>query len=218
MRMRAKKWARPELAACPYFIPDAVGHPGRWHSLFPREQPLWLELGCGKGGFLARWALERPDRNFLGVDMISDMLGVARRNIQAAFDEAERPVENLLLTCYDISRIEQMMDGGDQAERIFINFCNPWYKPKQHKKRLTHSRQLQKYRAFLAEGGEIWFKTDDDELFRHSLGYFRESGFGEIFRTEDLHGSGFSPNIWTEHERMYAADGIKIKFTIVKKL
>jgi len=218
MRMRAKKWARPELAVCPYFIGDVLSHKGGWRGLYKEERPLWIEMGCGKGGFLAQWGLRRPDRNFLGIDMISDMLGVARRTVQKAYDEAGREVDNLLLTCYDISRIEDIMDGRDQAERIFINFCNPWYKPKQYKKRLTHPRQLEKYRVFLQEGGEIWFKTDDEELFRHSLGYFKESGFEEQYRTADLHNSGFSPNIETEHERMYSAEGIPIKFVIEKRV
>lgn len=217
MRMRLKKWARPELEACPFFIPFTEERKGNWHSLFAREQPLWLELGCGKGGFLKEYALTRPDVNFLGIDMISDMLGVARRQIQSAFDEAGRPVDNLLLTSYDVARLEQMMDERDVVDRIFINFCNPWDKPKQYKKRLTHPRQLMQYRALLKENGEIWFKTDDDELFRHSMLYFRECGFEESYHTENLQESGFSPNVETEHEAMYHARGISIKFTIMKK-
>ena len=215
--MRLKKWARPELAVCPFFQSEATENKGRWHSLYPREQPLWVEMGCGKGGFLAEYALARPDVNFLGIDMISDMLGVARRKIQAEFDRAGRPVDNLLLTSYDISRLENIMEERDGAERIFINFCNPWYKPKQYKKRLTHPRQLMKYRAILKDQGEIWFKTDDDQLFRHSLEYLKECGFEELYRTEDLHSSGFTPNIMTEHETMYAKQGIRIKFVVARK-
>lgn len=217
MRMRVKKWARPELAVCPFFIGDAPAHKGGWNALFPREQPLWAEMGCGKGGFLAAWALEHPEINFLGIDMISDMLGVARRQIQRAFDEAERPVENLRLTCYDISRLEEFMGEGDRLERIFINFCNPWNKPRHYKRRLTHPRQLEKYLPLLKGGGEIWFKTDDPTLFRHSLAYFQEMGLSQVYLTEDLHQSGFSPNVQTEHEIMFSEQGIPIRFVIVRK-
>ena len=217
MRMRLKKWARPELAVRPFFIGSAPEQKGRWGEAFPREQPLWAEMGCGKGGFLSAWALSCPEVNFLGIDMISDMLGVARRRIQADFDQAGRPVDNLRLTCYDISRLEECMGGGDRLERIFINFCNPWNKPKHYKRRLTHPRQLEKYRSLLKDEGEIWFKTDDPTLFRHSLQYFQEMGFAQIYQTDDLHQSGFSPNVETEHEIMYSQQGMPIHFAIVRK-
>lgn len=218
MRMRTKKWAKPELAVCPFYIPDPSPRRGRWAEEFAVPQPLWLELGCGKGGFLAQAALAHPDRNFLGVDLSTDVLGVGRRKIQSAYFEAGREIGNLRMTIFDITRIDLFLSPEDQAERIFINFCNPWPKPKQYKKRLTHSRQLAKYRAFLPNGGEIWFKTDDDELFTHSVRYFEESGFRIRYRTEDLHKSGFEPNFRTEHEEMYSAEGIKIKFLIAEKL
>lgn len=218
MRMRKKKWAEPELAVCPFFVGEAVGKKGSWAEAYPKKQPIWLELGCGKGGFLAQYALMRPDINFLGVDMISDMLGVARRTIQSAFDRENRPVDNLLLTVFDITRMELFMGETDRVERIFINFCNPWFRPKQYKKRLTHFRQLVKYRRLLPDGGEIWFKTDSDMLFEHSLCYFAQAGFAIRYETRDLHASGFAPNPLTEHENMYTAEGIKIKFLIAEKL
>ena len=218
MRMRAKKWARPELAACPYFIKEPAANRGKWAAAFRKKQPLYLELGCGKGGFLAQLAFENPDINFVGIDLISDVLAVARRNIQALYDQNERPVENVLLTSIEITRIELDFSEKDVADRIYINFCNPWFKHSQHKKRLTHPFQLEKYRAFLKDGGEIWFKTDDDGLFGDSLRYFAEMGFTVAYQTEDLHQSGFTPNYLTEHEEMYTAQGIKTKFLIAKKL
>lgn len=218
MRMRSKKWARPELADCPYYHDDPLAHKGHWSELFPRRQPVYMELGCGKGGFLAEWAISHPEVNFVGVDLISDMLGVARRNIQSAFDGVGRPVDNLLLTAFDITRIDLYWNAADPVDRIFINFCNPWFRPKQYKKRLTHPRQLLHYRDFLRDGGELWFKTDSDLLFAHSLPYFEECGFGLIYQTQDLHSSGFAENVPTEHERMYTAEGIPTKFLIARKL
>lgn len=216
--MRAKKWARPELSVCPYFVKDPAQNRGKWAEAFKEKKPLCLELGCGKGGFLAELALANPQMNFVGVDLISDVLAVARRNIQALYDENGREVDNILLTSIEITRIELDFSEEDQVERIYINFCNPWFKHSQHKKRLTHSYQLEKYRAFLKDGGEIWFKTDDDGLFKDSLGYFEEMGFSMEYITYDLHESGFSPNYRTEHEDMYTAQGIKTKFLIAKKL
>ena len=73
------------------------------------------------------------------------------------------------------------------------------------------------YRGILKDGAEIHFKTDDDDLFNDSLGYFEECGFSVTFRTYDLHSSGYAPNIITEHEKMFSDEGIKIKFLIAKK-
>lgn len=218
MRMRTKKWARPELAVCPFYISDAREQKGKWKTLFKREQPIYLELGCGKGGFLSQIAVKNPKINFIAVDLSSDMLGISKRKVEASFEKEGRQVDNVFLTWQNIERITDMLDTSDRVERIYINFCNPWFKPMQYKKRLTHTRQLMSYREFLADEGEIRFKTDDDELFAHTLKYFEESGFKLVFETEDLHASDFADDYKTEHEEMYSAQGIKIKFAIAKKV
>ena len=102
-------------------------------------------------------------------------------------------------------------------KRIYINFCNPWPRGKHHKKRLTHTRQLEKYKEFMVDNGEIYFKTDDDDLFNSSLKYFEESGFEIVSKTYDLHQEPiFEKNIETEHEKMFSEQGIKIKALIAK--
>lgn len=217
MRMRTKKWAKPELAVCEFYIKDATKFRGEWQQHFAKPQPIWLELGCGKGQFVSQNAIANPDKNHIAIDLSSDMLGLSKRNVEKAFASAQQEIGNVLLTWQNIERIAMMLAPTDVVERIFINFCNPWFKTGQHKKRLTHSRQLKTYLTFLAEGGEIWFKTDDDELFAHSLKYFEECGFTLQYHTYDLHESGFSPNICTEHEQMYSSQGIKIKFLIAKR-
>ncbi|MBQ7816722.1 MAG: tRNA (guanosine(46)-N7)-methyltransferase TrmB, partial [Oscillospiraceae bacterium] len=80
----------------------------------------------------------------------------------------------------------------------------------------THSRQLEKYKAFLKRGGEIYFKTDDDELFTESLEYFKESGFELTFITYDMTENSLPDNIITEHEKMFMDEGIKIKGLIAR--
>lgn len=216
MRIRRKPWARPELAACPFCIDDPENHIGHWHELFPKRQPLHLELGCGKGGFMAQKAVQNPQINFLAVDIKSDILGLTKRNIEKAYEQAGKEVDNVRIFAYDIERILQVLDRNDEVERIYINFCNPWPKKKHKKKRLTYPRQLFFYQEFLKDGGEIWFKTDDDELFEESLDYFAMCGFTQEFITYDLAASGFAENIVTEHERMFMDQGIKIKFLIAK--
>ena len=217
MRIRHKPWAKPELEACAYFIQQPEQLRNRWLPRFPKQQPFYLELGCGKGGFMAQAALLNPDINYLAVDIKYEMLGLARRNIQKAFDLQERTPDNVLLTAHNIERIGLMLGEEDRVDRIYINFCNPWPRMKHKKRRLTQPRQLMQYRQFLKDGGEIHFKTDDDPLFAESLEYFRECGFEILYQTEDLHRSGYEPNLMTEHEKMFSDEGIRIKFLIAGK-
>ena len=125
-------------------------------------------------------------------------------------------VNNVALMSQEILLIDEMLDDNDVVERIYINFCNPWPKERHKKRRLTHTRQLEKYKKFLKPGGEIWFKTDDDELFEESLEYFKECNLEIKYITYDLHNSGFEGNVTTEHEDMFTAQGIKTKFLIAE--
>ena len=217
MRMRKKKWAMPELEACPWAIPeDCDRFRGRWRALFPKDQPLRVELGCGKGVSTSEMAWAEKDVNFIAIDVNSDVLAVARRNIAARYGDT--PVDNIRLAIKECAYIEKTFAPEDGIDRVYISFCNPWGQRERHKKRrLTHPRQLMQYRAFLADEGEIWFKTDDDDLFADSLAYFAECGFTIRYITYDLHTSGFSPNYVSEHEKMFTAEGKKTKFLIAVK-
>lgn len=169
MRIRKKPWAEPELAVCPFFVKEPENNRGNWKNQFAKQQPLYLEVGCGKGGFVGQTALNKPNINFLAVDIKSDMLGVGRRNIVKLFEEADKAVDNILLTAYNVDQIDKIIASEDTIERIYINFCNPWPREKHKKRRLTFPRKLKMYREFLVDNGEIHFKTDNDELFFESL-------------------------------------------------
>lgn len=216
MHMRKKKWSRPELAASPYFVAEPAKARGHWADLFPKQQPLHLELGCGKGVSTAAMAYDNRGVNYIAMDISPDVLGVARRNLAQTYGD-ETP-DNILLTRCDIEQICGFISQEDRIERVYINFCNPWsMRPKHHKRRLTHPRQVMQYREFLTEAGEIWFKTDDAPLFRDSLRYFEACGFDCTYCTDDLHASGFAPNYVSEHERMYTEQGLPIHFGIFRR-
>lgn len=218
MRIRFKPWARPELEASKFYIDNPEDYKGKWKEVFNNDNPIHLELGCGKGSFMANLAVKNPDINYIAIDVVDAMLGLAKRNIEEKYKEENKEINNVVLTRFDIERILLIMNENDNVERIYINFCNPWPRGKHRKKRLTHIRQLEKYREFLRDGGEIYFKTDDDGLFIDSLSYLENSGFKIIKKTYDLENEkNFWDNIQTEHEKMFMDQGIKIKAVIAKK-
>ena len=216
MRIRYKKWARPELESSKIYINEPEKIKGKWKENFEKpKQPLHLELGCGKGQFMAQLAVGNQNINYIAIDLVDAMLGLAKRNIEQAYQENNIEPKNILITRFDIERIFLILDTQDEVERIYINFCNPWPRGKHRKKRLTHTKQLEKYKQFLKPEGEIYFKTDDDELFESSLIYLKESGFEILKKTYDLHQEPiFEKNIETEHEKMFSKEGIKIKACI----
>ena len=218
MRIRLKKWARPELEASKFYIDNPEEIKGRWKEQFKnKENPIYLELGCGKGKFISQLALQNPQINYIAIDLVDAMLGLAKREIEQRYSQEQKEIDNVILTRFDIQRIDLILSKEDDIKRIYINFCNPWPKGKHRKKRLTHTRQLEKYKNFLSENAEIYFKTDDDDLFRASLGYFEEAGFKIIAKSYDLHKEPiWENNIETEHEKMFSEQGIKIKALIAK--
>ena len=219
MRIRYKPWARPELEASSFYEDNPEEYKGKWKEKFKnKENPIHLELGCGKGQFISRLASKNSNINYIAIDLVDAMLGLAKRNVEEEYKLQNKEIDNLILTRFDIERILLILNKEDNIKRIYINFCNPWPKGKQRKKRLTHTRQLEKYKEFLDDNGEIYFKTDDDDLFNSSLIYFEEAGFEIVKKTYDLHSeSDFWDNIETEHEKMFSEQGIKIKALIAKR-
>lgn len=217
MRIRFKPWARPELEACKFYIDEPEKYKGKWRELFENNNSIYLELGCGKGSFISQMAVLHQNINYIAIDVVDAMLGLAKRNIEAIYQEKNVEISNVYLTRFDIERILLMLDEHDKIDRIYINFCNPWPRGKHRKKRLTHTRQLEKYKIFLKKDGEIYFKTDDDGLFLDTIHYLEDSGFEIVKKTFDLENEeNFWENIQTEHEKMFMEQGIKIKAVIAK--
>ena len=232
MRIRFKPWARKELETSPFYINNPKDYKNKWKTAFENNNEIRLELGCGKGNFISQASIQNPNINYIAIDLVDAMLGIAKRNIEVAYKirkttnkeeieneiEKQKNVKNVKLLRYDISNISEIFGKEDEIKRIYINFCKPWPKGKHHKKRLIFDRNLLEYKNFLK--GEIYFKTDDDKLFKASLEYFENAGYEVISKTYDLHKE---ENFWkdqinieTEHEKMFTAEGIKIKALIAK--
>ena len=238
MRIRFKPWAREELETSPFYIDNPQDYKNKWKNLFEKEAQIYVELGCGKGNFIAKLSKNNEEKNinFIAIDLVDAMLGLAKRNLELEYGirttlekeeieneiEKQKVIKNVKLTRYDISLVSNIFGKEDNIQRIYINFCNPWPRGKHHKKRLTHTRQLMQYKEFLSDNGEIFFKTDDDLLFADSLIYFEQSGFKIQKKTYDLKNEkdfwNGEENIETEHEKMFQKEGIKIKALIAKKI
>lgn len=212
MRIRKKKWAEPELNECRYYVGDPEAYRGRWSEFFGNDKPIELEIGCGKCTFIAEKAKKNPGVNYIAVDIKNDMLGVGRRNIEKLFSETGKSPDNIALVRYNVEQLDKIIAPEDGIAVMYINFCNPWPRLKHNKRRLTYPKKLRMYRGFLTKDGVIYFKTDDDELFEDSVGYFEEAEYNIRYITRDLHNSDITGNIVTEHEKMFSDEGVPIKY------
>lgn len=209
MRLRKKWWARPEMEESSLVKINPQYYKGEWKTEFQNENPIYLELGCGRGQFLCSQAENNKNKNYIGIDLKDEVLVYALRKAQ------EMELDNLRIIPMEISKIGEVFDSNE-ISRIYINFCNPWPKNRHKKRRLTHNRLLKLYKKFLISGSEIWFKTDDRELFCESQEYFEEEGFKIEYISFDLHKSGFKGNITTEYEDKFTSLGMNIMFLIAK--
>lgn len=215
MRVRKKEWARSELKASNLVIVNAEKIKGVWNEEFQNSHPIYLELGCGTGKFICQSAEENPYINYIGIDIKDEILVHAKRTIEERLYSKDNYSGNIRLAPIQIAFIDDFFGKGE-ISRIYINFCNPWPKPRQNKRRLTHTSLLEKYKEILNDNSEIWFKTDDKSLFVDSQEYLKLMGFVIKYITYDLHKSDFKNNIMTEYEERFTTAGMPIMFLIAE--
>ena len=162
MRLRIKKIAVKELKSSTIYYSNPIKNKGKWQEIFGNKNPMHLELGCGRGLFIVHMAKNNPDINFIAIDINESILGMCTRTIKNVF--GDNLPSNLVIARFDALDIEKLFDYNDVIDRIYINFPLPWAKNRHEKRRLTYYKQLIKYRSFLKEDGEIFFKTDNSEL------------------------------------------------------
>ena len=170
---------------------------------FPHRAPLYLEIGCGKGGFAAEFARTHPEINLLAVEKSANVI------VSACEKAIEQGLDNLRFIKCGAEYLPRYLPNGT-VERIFLNFSCPFPKNRYASHRLTHPRFLELYKALLAPGGEIHQKTDNRGLFEFSIEALSGAGFRLQNISLDLHHSGFEGNIETEYERKFASQGLPI--------
>ena len=120
MRIRFKPWARSELEASSFYRDNPEELKGKWIQEFKnKENPIHLELGCGKGQFISQIAFQNPEINYIAIDLVDAMLGLAKRNVEQIYQEHKKEVDNLLLTRFDIERINLIEKKLNKYEMKF---------------------------------------------------------------------------------------------------
>ncbi len=188
---------------------------GHWSEAFGNNAPIYLEIGCGKGNFITRHAIDEPRANFVACE---GQESVVLRALEKA-EESE--IQNLRIFIDYVHDLGDYFEAGELAG-IYLNFSDPWPKARHAKRRLTYRGRLENYKGILRDGGFVEFKTDNDGLFEFTLEEIDSCGYEVVEITRDLHGAGYgqygetSRRFMTEYEEKFAGRGKNINFLRAK--
>ena len=221
MRMRKKKNLDTRLDASNEYIIEVpeekfeYGKENEKHiidtkALFGCDNPLRLEIGCGKGQFAMEIAKRHPEINFIAVE-------INRNVIVQACEKAKREnLNNLRFLILGAEKLGLYIEE-ESVELIYHNFSCPFPKKRYAKHRLTHEGFLEIYKKLLKDGGEIHQKTDNMHFFEFSIGEYSKCGYLISDVSLDLHNSDFEGNIMTEYEKRFTDLGQPIYRLQAKK-
>ena len=210
MRRRNVKNAKQRVESHPELvILNPKDYKGKWNTLFKNDNPIYLEIGMGKGKFLLEHAKTNPNINYIGLEKFDSVI------VQAVEKIYPCNLNNILLLNVDA---EELLDIFDENEisKIFLNFSDPWPKNRHEKRRLSHANFLNRYQKILK--GDIEMKTDNRELFEFSLMSFNENKWKFEDLSLDLHHRNEDEKIiTTEYEDRFTSKGNVIYFVKIKK-
>lgn len=202
MRLRHKPWALDYLQENDHIAKLQPEHlKGKWAEEFGNDHPIHIEVGTGKGQFIATMAKNNPSINYIGIEHFDNVVVSA---VEKAI-ELGAP-SNLRLIRGNAEKLEEMFDKGEVA-LVYLNFSDPWPKARHEKRRLTFKTFLTRYRNVMPQGGEIHFKTDNRGLFEYSLVSMTNYGMQLLDVSLDLHADDVLDNVMTEYEEKFSAKG-----------
>lgn len=169
MRLRYKENAIPEMKENPYIFFNGEKLKGKWSEEFNNNRPIELEIGAGRGDFIKEIAKDKPDINFLALEVNTNAFVLASRKI---LDEEITNVRGLIADAENLENIFYK----EEISKIYLNFSTPWPKRRHHKRRLSHERFLKRYENIIKKSGEIELKTDNEDFFDYSIKYFKDYG------------------------------------------
>lgn len=196
-----------ELSGHDAYMADPIR--GTWADWFGNDNPIILELACGKGDYTLELARRHPDRNFIGVDVKGDRIW------KGATQALAEGLSNVRFLRIYIDHITAYFEPGEVAE-IWITFPDPYLVEKKAHKRLTHPEFLDRYRRILREDGLIRLKTDDATLDAFTLETLEAGGHPIAERVDDVHGGAHAVpdlDILTYYERKHLEQGLRIRYT-----
>lgn len=201
MRVRKRKGAEEHLENNPqYVILEPETAKGKWQQVFGNQNPIHIEVGSGKGGFITGMARQNPDINYIGIDIQLSVLSYALDKV------LESQLPNVRLLRVDGSSLTNYFEEGE-IDLLYLNFSDPWPKSRHEKRRLTYKDFLKTYEEILPKHGQIHFKTDNRGLFEYSLASFSQYGMTLNQVWLDLHASDYEGNVMTEYEAKFANKG-----------
>ncbi len=203
-----KLWRFEQIKTFPNVLQYPENMAGKWHEHFGNDNPVTLELACGKGDYAVNMAIMFPDRNFIGVDVKGNRMFIgARRCIQ----------ENITNTAFLRTQIGKLLDyfAPGEVKEIWITFPDPFLRDGKAKNRLTHPKFLKLYQQVLPKGATINLKTDSTELYEFTREVIAEQGCTVHQDISNVYANGEPGgllSIKTFYEQSHLAEGRIIKF------
>lgn len=202
MRLKHVKGANEIIEKGKYYVEDATNHIGNWKEVFQNDNPIYIEIGMGKGDFIIENAIRYPNINFIGIERFDSVL------VRAIQKSNELELDNLKLVRLDANYIDTIF--SKEISLIYLNFSDPWPKERHAKRRLTSPIFLEKYDKIFKDKANIMMKTDNNPLFEYSKESLENFGYQIKSITRDLYQEDISQNIPTEYEKKFVKLGVKI--------
>lgn len=209
MRVRNVKNKEEIINNSMYTMEDPYLFRGKWSSVFNNSNPIYLEIGIGKGKFILENAKNNPNINYIGIEKNGSVLSYAIKKIE------EYKLSNLKLICFDANKIDEIF--YKDIDLLYLNFSDPWPKNRHEKRRLTSSSFLEKYDKIFKADKLIEMKTDNQGLFEYSVISLVNNGYKIEDISLDLTNKEDFINIRTEYEEKYILKNNRIYYLKVIK-
>lgn len=205
MRLRNIPGADDVILKHPIATKNGKEQKGKWKEVFGNDNPIYIEIGMGKGQFLLALAKQNPDINYIGIERYSSVL---LRALEKFDTEEYCELKNIRFICMNAFELPEVFEYGE-VEKIYLNFSDPWPKSRHSDRRLTSPKFFGQYDQVLAKEGVVEFKTDNRGLFEFSLESVEEAGWKLHAHTFDLHHdeSMNAGNVMTEYEEKFSSMG-----------
>lgn len=201
MRIRNVKNKDQILNNSKYLISNPTDFKGKWNTLFKNNNPIYIEIGMGKGKFIIENAKKFKNINFIGIERQDSILAKAIQKI-------DEDIPNLLIVRMNALMIDDVF--SNEIERIYLNFSDPWPKVRHHSRRLTSNIFLDKYDAIFKNSKNIYLRTDNKDLFTYSIETLSNHGYILNDVSLDLHNDIKEELITTEYEERFTKKNMPI--------